>query len=92
MRRSLEQRVEKSMTVNEFLTLKKGQMLLHTRLKDKSGRPQRWKVVGGMHGSLTNGSARWPIRWGMFEYAHLTIKDIALFKVEGGKNNGKDNA
>ena len=63
------------MTQNEFKALHSGQIIYHTMYRD------RWKITGNMQGSLKTGSAKWPLKHGIYDFGYLRLGNMHLYTI-----------
>ncbi len=76
------------MTRKEFEKLYSGQVIYDSIHKNADGTPRRWKVSGSMQGSLKTGSAKWPLKHGIYTFGYLTLNNLDALRTEEsyGKN------
>jgi hypothetical protein len=74
------------MNLNEALNLYNGCILLHKKLTNADGTPQRWRVNGKVH---TWKTMPWrlqiPIKRGLYQFSYLTENNIQEFEVRGNE-------
>ena len=58
------------MTKEEFIALKPGMVIV---AKKDATKVERWRVNGQMQGSLKTGTARWPVKHGLYCYGYLML-------------------
>ena len=69
------------MTKKQFGELRRGMVLYHVKNQNADLSPQRWRIVGKMQGSLKTGSAKWPIKHGLYAYDYLTPDNMDLLEL-----------
>lgn len=69
------------MTLEEFKSLRPGQITYEKGIYGSDGQPRRWKINGKMQGSLRTGSARWPLQHGLYTHGYLKLDTISVLEL-----------
>lgn len=66
-------------TLDEAKNLQVGQILHHTKDKNRDGSPRRWRVNGAVKTWKRNPNrVKVPVKHGLYSYDYLTEKDLEL--------------